>query len=140
MYMKFFMKMLYNYKDLSLIFFKWWRFAKNIQENINNRCMYMFIPNSRQEKYAPHEGIFCLLFELEFNSYDALCICDFPYRQMVKNLPALQETWIWSLGQEDPLEQGNGYPLQHSCLIKPMDREAWRATSMGSQSLARLSN
>ena len=23
--------------------------------------------------------------------------------QMVKNLPAVQETWVWSLGQEDPL-------------------------------------
>ena len=26
--------------------------------------------------------------------------------QMVKNLPAMQETWVWSLGQEDPLEEG----------------------------------
>ena len=25
---------------------------------------------------------------------------------MVKNLPAMQETWVWSLGQEDPLEKG----------------------------------
>ena len=25
--------------------------------------------------------------------------------QMVKNLPAMQETWIRSLGQEDPLEK-----------------------------------
>ena len=25
---------------------------------------------------------------------------------MVKNLPAVQETWIQSLGQEDPLEKG----------------------------------
>jgi len=25
--------------------------------------------------------------------------------QMVKNLPAIWETWVWSLGQEDPLEQ-----------------------------------
>ena len=25
---------------------------------------------------------------------------------MVKNLPAIQETWVWSLGQEDPLEKG----------------------------------
>ena len=25
---------------------------------------------------------------------------------MVKNLPAMQETWIWSLGWEDPLEKG----------------------------------
>ena len=24
---------------------------------------------------------------------------------MVKNLPAIQETWVWSLGQEDPLEK-----------------------------------
>ena len=26
--------------------------------------------------------------------------------QTVKNLPAVQETWIQSLGQEDPLEKG----------------------------------
>ena len=26
--------------------------------------------------------------------------------QMVKNLLAMQETWIWSLGGEDPLEKG----------------------------------
>ena len=25
--------------------------------------------------------------------------------QMVKNLPAMQETWVHSLGQEDPLEK-----------------------------------
>ena len=25
--------------------------------------------------------------------------------QTVKNLPAVQETWVWSLGQEDPLEK-----------------------------------
>ena len=26
--------------------------------------------------------------------------------QRVKNLPAMQETWVLSLGQEDPLEEG----------------------------------
>ena len=26
--------------------------------------------------------------------------------QRVKNLPAMQETWVPSLGQEDPLEKG----------------------------------
>ena len=26
--------------------------------------------------------------------------------QMVKNLPAMQETQVWSLGQEDSLEKG----------------------------------
>ena len=29
----------------------------------------------------------------------------FPVAQMVKNLPAMQETWVRSLGQEDPLEK-----------------------------------
>ena len=26
--------------------------------------------------------------------------------QMVKNLPAMQEPWVWSLGWEGPLEEG----------------------------------
>ena len=30
--------------------------------------------------------------------------------QMVKNLPAMQETWIQSLGGEDPLEKGMATP------------------------------
>ena len=29
----------------------------------------------------------------------------FPGGSVVKNPPAKQETWIWSLGQEDPLEK-----------------------------------
>ena len=41
---------------------------------------------------------------------------------MVKNLPAMQEAQVRSLGGEDPS------PLQDSCLENPMDREAWRAT------------
>ena len=45
----------------------------------------------------------------------------------IKNLPAMQETWIQSLGWEDSLGEGNGYPLQYSCLENPMDRGAWRA-------------
>ena len=31
---------------------------------------------------------------------------DFPVAQMIKNLLAIQETRVWSLGQEDPLEKG----------------------------------
>ena len=30
----------------------------------------------------------------------------FPVAQMVKSLTAMQETWVQSLGQEDPLEKG----------------------------------
>ena len=46
------------------------------------------------------------------------------WAQMIKYPPAIQETQVQSLGQEDPLEKGNGYPLQYSCL----DREAWQTT------------
>ena len=48
--------------------------------------------------------------------------------QMVKNLPAMQDTGVQSLGGEDPLGEGNGNPLQYSCLQNPMDRGAWWAT------------
>ena len=45
---------------------------------------------------------------------------------LVKNLPALQETWVQSLGWEDPLEKEMAtHPLQYSCLENPMDGEAW---------------
>ena len=48
--------------------------------------------------------------------------------QTVKNLPAMQETLVQSLGQEDPPGEGNGNPLQYSCLENPMDGRAWWAT------------
>ena len=51
--------------------------------------------------------------------------------QMVKNLPALQETQVQSLGWEDPLEEGMTI---HSSILAwriPMDRRAWWATVLG---------
>ena len=53
--------------------------------------------------------------------------------QTVKNLPEMWETWVQSLGREDPLEEGMANPLQCSCLGNPMDREDWQATAHGSQ-------
>ena len=51
--------------------------------------------------------------------------------QLVKNLPAVQESQVQFLGQEDPGE-GHGSRLQYySCLEKPVDRGAWRATVHG---------
>ena len=47
--------------------------------------------------------------------------------QMVKNLPAMQETSVQSLGQEDPLEKGMA---THSSILAwriLMDRGAWWA-------------
>ena len=51
--------------------------------------------------------------------------------QLVKNPPAMQETWVRSLGWEDPLEKGMA---THSSILAwriPMDRGAWGATVQG---------
>ena len=47
---------------------------------------------------------------------------------MVKNPPAMWETWVRPLGWENPLEKGMA---THSSILAwkiPMDRGAWRAT------------
>ena len=41
--------------------------------------------------------------------------------QLVKNLSAMQETWVPSLGWEDSPGEGKGYPLQYSGLENSMD-------------------
>ena len=56
------------------------------------------------------EGIGCLL-QYSWASLVA---------QLVKNLPALQETWLWSLGFEDPWRRER-LPLQYSGLENSMD-------------------
>ena len=51
--------------------------------------------------------------------------------QTVKNLPAMQETQVRYLGQEDPLQKGMAI---HSSILawkNPMDRRAWWATVYG---------
>ena len=51
--------------------------------------------------------------------------------QTVKNLPAMCETWIQSLGWEDPLEKSMA---THSSILAwriPMDRGTWQVTVLG---------
>ena len=61
--------------------------------------------------------------------------------QRLKRLPAMQETTVPSLGWEDSPGEGNGNPLQYSCLENPMDGGAWWATVHGvTKSRTRLSD
>ena len=58
---------------------------------------------------------------------------DFPVVQMVKNLPAMQETRVQSLGREDPLEKGMAI---HSSILAwriPWTEDPGGLQSMGSQ-------
>ena len=71
---------------------------------------------------------------------------------MVKHLPTMWEIRVRSLGREDPLEkematapvffgEGNGEPLQYSCLENPMDGGACQAAVHGvAKSRTRLSD
>ena len=60
-------------------------------------------------------------------------MCCPPIAQLVKNPPAMQETPVWVLGGEDPLEKEKAHPLQYSWaslvarLAKnlPAMRETW---------------
>ena len=70
--------------------------------------------------------------------------------QLVKNPPVMQETWVWSLGWEDPLEKGKAtYPLQYSGLENSMDytvhgvaksrtQTEWLSQERGACSYARI--
>ena len=42
----------------------------------------------------------------------------FPVAQLVKNPPAMQETWVQFLGWEDSPGDGDGILLQYSCLAQ----------------------
>ena len=57
-------------------------------------------------------------------------VVGFPIESAVKNLSAIWETRVLSLGWEGSFGQRTGYPLQY-CLENSMDRGAWRATVHG---------
>ena len=51
----------------------------------------------------------------------------------IKNLPAMQETWVRSLGQEDPLEKGMATHSSTLAWRIPWTEEPGGLQSMGSQ-------
>ena len=60
--------------------------------------------------------------------------------QRLKRLPAIQETWVWSVGQEDPLEKEMA---PHSSILAwriPWTEDPGELQSTGSQSRTRLSD
>ena len=63
-----------------------------------------------------------------------------PGGSLVKNLPtdAAEVGLIPGLGRSPG--EGNGNPLQYSCLENPMDRGAWRATVLSQRSWTQLNN
>ena len=70
---------------------------------------------------SPGEGI----------SYPLHCSWASLVAQMVKNLPAMQKTWVRSLSWEDPLEWGMATHSSTLAWRIPMDGADWQATVHG---------
>ena len=60
-------------------------------------------------------------------------IQSFPVAQMVKCVPAMRETWVWSLGWEDPLKKDMATNSSTLARKIPRMEEPSRLQSMGSQ-------
>ena len=102
-----------------------------------------FVYNSLLPWSLFHRALYCtqpkyLLRSTNLSTNGCLCIAKialwiFPVAQTVKNLPARKETWVWSLGQKDPLEKGMA---THSSILAwriPWTEEPGGPQSMGSQ-------
>ena len=96
--------------------FPWWHMMWSIFSYVYLSSVYLLW------------GGFCL----RFLAYLLIWLFELPSAQLVKNSPAMQETPVWFLGQEDPLEKGKA--TYSSILVW---RITWTIQSMGSQ---RVSN
>ena len=64
----------------------------------------------------------------------------FQVAQMVKNLPAMQKTQVWSLGREDPLEEETLTLSSFLAWITPWTEEPGQLQSLGLQSQPHLND
>ena len=93
----------------------------SIQVIFKNLCLFKL--------YSAYPGDLCKIYYI-INPY---YIGIFPVAQMVKNLPTMKETRVWSLSREDPLEKGMA---THSSILAwriPWTEEPGGLQSMGSQ-------
>ena len=74
--------------------------------------------------------LICFVIKCE-NSYSSYKSGGFPGDSVVKNLPANAGDVGSVSGLGQPPGEGNGNPLQYSCLGNPMDRGAWQAMVHG---------
>ena len=90
--------------------------------------------NRDLEKWGTLLKIMELRPEIEHRNSDSRA-CGYKHRgsledRLVKNLPAVQETQVWSLVRKIPWRRKCN-PLQYPCLENPRERGAWRAIVHG---------
>ena len=105
----------------------------------NHACTHIHV--CTHTKYTCTQICACVRFGLCQDSLTELHALAFPSWSRRDNLvcvyqmcglPCLPMQKMWhSLGWEDPPVEGNGNPLQYSCLGNPMDRGTWWVTVHG---------
>ena len=126
----------------SFLEMSWLRHTPFTDRSVNPRGSRLMVTFSAQGWSAIHKADMGFLPFLDSLGSGSLCPSD-PHlgdfllakttslvAQIVKNLPAMREICVQSLGRN--LEEGSGNPLQYSCLENSMDRGTW-LQSMGSQ-------
>ena len=101
---------LWRWRLIELLYVKWLQpyLARKKKKHFDWKKQSVFVGNT-QQFWLLHRKRQCLLLLL----YDVSTANMASFiAQLVKNPPAMQETPVWFLGQEDPLEKG--YPLQYS--------------------------
>ena len=71
------------------------------------------------------------MVQLSYKLFLDLVICDIGAYLVVKSPPANAGDTGWIPGSRRSSGEGNGSPLQYSCLGSPMDRGAWCGTVHG---------
>ena len=99
---------------------------------LGNRCECQWCLQHSAFIFSGHSE-----FSIEIRVCVCVCVCEremgFLVAQMVKNLPAMWETWVWSLGWENPLEKRMSI---HSSILAwdiPWTEEPGGLQSMGLQ-------
>ena len=84
-------------------------------------CVYLF------------EVVYIFFLWIYTQGWNFWVLWTFLVSQMVKHLPTVWETWIWSPGQEDPLEKAMATHSSTLAWKVPWMEEQGRLQSMGSQ-------
>ena len=104
-------------------------------------CACLAAPSRGEQKPRQQAGVLALLQleeKLVQHPHSFVVFCRYPLSrvslgaQMIKNPPAMQETWVRSLGREDPLEKGM---VTHSSILAW--RSPWTEEPSGLQSMGR---
>ena len=93
---------------------------------------FFMSPKSIREKSFLMATMQSLALTIRF-TYTYYCWQASLVAQPVKNMPAMWETWVWSLGREDPLEEGMAAHSSIPSWRIPQTEEPGGLQSMGSQ-------